>query len=433
MRWFKWAVVGAWFGFHGWLWTMLPPVPRARLIGTDCRFSADGQHLLTISGKSVREYSVSSGSLTRELRAQIDDTDGAYGWETSAGGRRAVVFNRCGNCVLIDVETGRQTRQTDIGNRVNSIGDNIRLTADGSLSVHYCSQDANITHGLRVCNVETGRARLVELAAQPNQVRIDPEGRFAAVTNRNSDAGKLGVQFIDLATGEECGSDSFLGNEWKLRSGFSPDGKFFAADLSTRDYTKNMESAVFIWDVARAKTVARIADSWFQGWRADGWLVARRWNGGILDVDIDPRSGDQRPVTPQPGVGGVLMDRTGRVLVVDRARMRRLPALVEKILEWLGRPSPDDSWKDIQCCDLAGQELARVPSPNPNVAEISPDGDLLAVQSFGYDGMIDLYDLPPHTPGGIILALMIAEVSLLIAWTAWRRRRHSSHHSGING
>jgi hypothetical protein len=34
-----------------------------------------------------------------------------------------------------------------------------------------------------------------------------------------------------------------------------------------------------------------------------------------------------------------------------------------------------------------------------------------------------LWDIPPRTPGGIVLGLMIVEVALLITWTARRLPR----------
>ena len=80
--------------------------------------------------------------------------------------------------------------------------------------------------------------------------------------------------------------------------------------------------------------------------------------------------------------------------------------------------------------EAAGRDCFALPGPNRSTAAVtsiapwqaihlSPDGQTLAVSACG---AIFVWDIPPRTPGGIVLGLMIVEVSLLILWTAWRRR-----------
>jgi hypothetical protein len=68
-----------------------------------------------------------------------------------------------------------------------------------------------------------------------------------------------------------------------------------------------------------------------------------------------------------------------------------------------------------------------------HLGTINPDyGNLIAL-AFARDGSavatpnkfgtVSVWDIPPRKPGGIVLALMIGEVGLLTAWTAYRRRR----------
>jgi hypothetical protein len=58
---------------------------------------------------------------------------------------------------------------------------------------------------------------------------------------------------------------------------------------------------------------------------------------------------------------------------------------------------------------------------NHGLPMVSPDGRTIA--GFDHTGWgVCLWDVPPLTPGGIVLLLMIAEVGVMIAWTARRRR-----------
>ncbi len=419
MRRLAYTLAAGWLGLHGWLWTQLPPMPSARVPGTDCRFSADGRRVVTKSGRSVCEYDVATGRRIREWEAPFGDSTDACEWEPSADGRRAVIYNRRGDCVLFDFTSGRQEQLPDLGPDDDSRGNTLRLTADGRFLVSYRHRIGDVSHALRVDDTATGRECSVELDGRPHSVKAAADGRTAAVTSIY--AGDLVVQFIDLTTVQVCRRATAYGREWGLRRGFSPDGTLFAADLSAPGYSTTVGSAVFVWDVASGQTVARLADSWFEGWRADGRLVARRAGVQVVDVVVEPRTGAEWPLTPQPGVGGVEMDATGRVLVTDKART--LPWSVRRVLKWFRRPNADEIWNVLQCYDLDGRELAEVPASYFYAPQVSPDGRLLAVRSKVTDGMIDLYGLPPRKPGGVVLGLMTAQVGLLTVGTAWRRGR----------
>ena len=66
-----------------------------------------------------------------------------------------------------------------------------------------------------------------------------------------------------------------------------------------------------------------------------------------------------------------------------------------------------------------GRERSTVWTKNSQRFSLSPDGTTLATlefdNPFDIEGKIYLWDIPPRTPGGIVLGLMIGEVGLLIA------------------
>jgi WD40 repeat protein len=420
MRWLKWTLVAAWLGLHALLWTLLPPVPLARVAGDVCQFSADGRQLITNTDRIIREYDVESGGLLREWQADLQDPRNFYAWESSARGRRAVIYNDEGDCVLIDFDSGSQTRLPNLGD--GGLLRSIELTPDGRKLVHGRVRPKGFEHQLRIYDIDSGGERLVDLAGKPNHVRIAPDGQMAAVTCGEIlgivSAGELNVYFIDLATGEIRGRDTVRGR-WCLRSGFSPDSKYFAADLSGPGFSDNLISGVCVWEAASAKIIARIPDCYFDGWRSDGQFLGRR----SLDVIIDPRTGSEQPISPQPGVpSGVEMDRSGKVLLVNEEL--RAPEGIAALLSWLGAAQRKDYSSDFRCYDLSGRELIRVQSRSANqfATEISPDGRHLAISPPVEDGTINLFDIPPRKPGGIVLGLIIIEVTLVIAWTSWRRR-----------
>jgi hypothetical protein len=84
-------------------------------------------------------------------------------------------------------------------------------------------------------------------------------------------------------------------------------------------------------------------------------------------------------------------------------------------------------WKVL---DLESGRTCEGTCANANIVGISPDGQLLLTQDLNDFAGYDLWGIAPRKPGGLILAAMIAEVSLFIAWTVWRRR-HSRRRFGI--
>jgi hypothetical protein len=112
-------------------------------------------------------------------------------------------------------------------------------------------------------------------------------------------------------------------------------------------------------------------------------------------------------------------DEAGTHLIVKHVRPIRGP--MRRVKNWLKPGSGDSLTAEWECFDLDGRTIAAVPGWTGGCS-VSRDGKYFAVGS--PDGKaVDIYDLPRQNPGGIILGLMIGEIVLAIAWTAWRRRR----------
>jgi hypothetical protein len=388
-----------------------------RVSGTDCRFTADGQRLLSWDGRSVREYELATGSATRTWRAQFDEPDGDAGWSPSSDGRRVAVWANSGECVLIDVDLDQQSRLGYLDTNPLSRALPPQFTPQNQSIVHVRPRTNDSPIALCAFDGSTGGRQLAELDERPTDVRTAPQGNDVAVIGSLGDS--LAVQFSDVMGDRPSRRDVFRGDHWGLRRGFSLDGSMFAADLAAPGYTTLAESAVFVWDVASGKTMVRIPNCWFEGWRADGRLVLRKVNPEASDVVYDPRTGSEVLLSPQPGNGGVEMDRRGRVLVTDKART--WPSFVVSVLDWLGRSEANYQWSVLVCRDLDGNELAELAASYQYTAELSPDRSLLAVQSRLGENSIEVYELPPRRPGGLVLAALIGQVGLFTSWTVWQR------------
>ena len=204
-----------------------------------------------------------------------------------------------------------------------------------------------------------------------------------------------------------------------------PDGggkHLAAATSSTRRPDGPEYPRLITWEIATGRRVQTVEHAWGCGWCADGRLVVRNEDGDCYFADAElNRQGDVPIPTRLTGMDDLGVDDAGNHLLVKCVRPTREP--LRHVKNWLKPGSGDSFTAQWECFDLGGRKIAAVPGWMGGCS-VSRDGKYFAVGSL--DGKtVDVYDLPQRTPGGVILALMIAEVGLALGWTAWRRRRLS--------
>ncbi len=411
-----------WLAVHGWLWSVLPPVPHLRLPAAAlAEFGDEGRLLVTADAVRIRRYKTASGRLEREWRFAdwLPPGTQVHRLIVSRDGRRAIVYSAEHGHIFTDLDTGRQT---PLPTQPYGLGD-VRFTPDGRFVVCLAAKPDDRFNALSVWEIDTGRERVYDLSGRASCFDLSADGRMAAVWCSILDAHlrpqRYCLEMLDLNQGRHERRDVTHGNFGGVLA-FSPDGRTLVTTAGP--LSPSAQWMVSTWTVPDCRQRATMAEARCCGWRENGRLALEREDGTLFSADAD--LSQIIPLSParRPGDGLVRMDESGRHLLFG-AVQRRSAVLVSVLNRLLAEPIVEN-WVELTCYDLSGRALARVPSEYYFCA-VTPDSQFLAVPSPG-ERSIDLYTLPTRKAGGFVLALMIAQAGSLTAWTAWRRRRRQS-------
>ncbi len=451
MRWLKWMLVAGWIGAHALLWTLLPPVPR-HTIQVDftppsfwqlpaCTFTPDGLAFVVNRESAIDVFNVEIGKLERRIPRPPGSSGEPTDLVMAPIGRRALVYDQPHNSPLfIDLEDGRTVLLPPFGGPggTSYLGGFARLAVfapDGQGFVRSDWATADKEQFARFFKCATATATAWRLPDYAEHLAFAPDGRWAAAIARRvkvSNNSGEGVCLIDTSAGRVIAIAVTSVGAYGIPA-FSPDSRTLATGKMRWPKGANLSgmwlpAAVQIYDVPSLTPLATFHEESLVGWCPNGHLVTASESflsvGPIIRVR-DGRTGSLLAehcisASAPPWRTEWLPDTFRGPLMV--ARLEYGPPHW-KI--WLRQHLP---WRIVEARETSvfqvvdvesGNVVAAFPESAENVA-VSPDGRTAAV----VDGNeIRIWDIPPRTPGGIVLGLMIAEVGMAIAWTMWRRRQ----------
>jgi hypothetical protein len=453
MRRLKWALAAGWLGVHALLWTVLPPTPIVRLpcalppwrtagspyrqpgwecfedrkTRSDFAFVAGGRRIVTRETASLSIFDMHSRQSQPAWRFDAPAAN-FHTLMVSPNGDRTVVLNSQGPAYAVDLNKGDATMIDEPARLLAAA-----FSADGKQCV-YLADGPVFRWALYSQDIATGRTASHRLSNQPETLAVSPDGRTAAVGVADNFQGSRdqeswgGMEFVGLAANGTSHLDKVCRLGQWLGCGISPDGRTLVGSFSNYlpfpAQRANFRPGPYVatWDVPSGRRRATLDHAWSRGWCADGRLVIRTEDGDCFFADATLARQTSLPF-PLAESDELFVDEAGRHLLVKH------PWKPNVVIEFI-RTRLKLDWKDPgaywECFDLTGRRETAVPGWGDGCS-VSPNGEYLAVRS--PDGnAIDVYTLPPSTPGGIVLGLMIVEVAFFIAWTAWRRRvsRHTT-------
>ena len=202
-----------------------------------------------------------------------------------------------------------------------------------------------------------------------------------------------------------------------------------AITVATQDARGKWGSVTELWNTHTGRLVANVGTGRVAGRKMDGRFVVEDETSACIIDAADGTEIARWPFSPQSVLNPAYVESGDRFIV--RGIDFRWPSSIQWLLQRLsGQPiNPMLMQSEWVVYDArTGRSRGQVPCEPQYRFALAPDGKTLAVPCG--DGL-RVWDIPPKKPGGLILALMIAEVSLLIAWAMWRRRiapkgRHNS-------
>ena len=259
-----------------------------------------------------------------------------------------------------------------------------------------------------------------------------PDGRTLAVWVDGGNQASSYVLILDMPTGREIGH-MITPPAALSRLKFSPDGQTLAASgfgpppQTMPSYAWVQLSGCCFAQIDQRNTRRKVRR--LDSRRPTPVLEGR--SASLLDGRTGAKVSDWNP----PGLSGKRFFRgtfaRGSIAIVESVQTSALRVTAINRLAAGGVISYEhfrDYQKSLHLYDShTGDEKEVIWIQGQDDFSLSPDGQTLATLQF--TGHIDrkaniyVWDLPPRTPGGIVLGLMIGEVALAIAWTAWRRRR----------
>jgi hypothetical protein len=412
------AAVAGWLVVHAWLWTLLPPVPYARLPhGYRLEFADDGRRLIANSFGHIAIYDTVTASVIREWRFGRENFAGWSGYPcnnltVSRDGRWAVAYSMEDHGdFLIDVENGRSQR---LPGEFNEAGF-IEFAPDQRHIVTTPGAEA-----LVVWDVFAGRVKTITVPGRHYGMALTPDGRAAAIGGFIGDDNRhtAFVTLIDLTTGRSIVRDKVPGG-LSEQLYLSADGSTLIAEVWRR-VGEETETGVVAWSLPDLRRRAERSGARFCGWLADGRAVLRLADGDCVTTDADLKATTR--------IGSLSVIDSAQVYVFNhdphiwvRHKMER-SGLLAFFFENVMSDRENSDWSVWDCYDLAGRKLTTMAGCEEGSGELISNGRIAAVRSPDRDAIL-LYRFPPPTPGGFVLGLMIVEVTVAIAWSAWRRRR----------
>jgi hypothetical protein len=323
---------------------------------------------------------------------------------------------------LIDLDTGQAAALPAWENFITADDPCIGFLPDGrtawQLDVVMMPQMDVV---MRVWELPGGPVRVIPIEwrlYEPLSVSADGR-RLVAHLHRMNPAPGL-VRVLDLAAGRVAHTLP-LGGRRVLRTALSPDGRTVAV-TACRTYEGGARGVaeVELWDAETGRQIGPVGEGLTPGWNAAGRLAV-----------LDCGSGVRR--TPGPGGAEVVrwpmpldhfpydaqLSPNGRFLLDGHDH--HLPDPIRWLFERLpGRPFDPDKETFVHTVHDAqtGRALAAIGVDVLGTVALAADGTALAT---GSANGLRLWDIPPQRSGGIVLAVMIAQVGLLTAWTAYRR------------
>jgi hypothetical protein len=461
------TAVAAWLAAHAWLWSVLPPVPRHTFPAEasastpaspiTLAFTPDSRSVVVLGAAHIRVWDVESGRLDREWPWPAAAPDGRTYFPTytiSPEGRRmlliisAPVAPAAGHfgLALFDLGTGRVTalpplglgpyagwwRQLDFMYFYPYILSG--FSPDGRLIAMPVGLTEPGSFAVRMWDIDAQAGREVPIDGPGHPPVFAPDGRTLAVWVDGLPSAESHVLLIDSATGDRLGRLVTPAGEYVWLS-FAPDGRTLTVcgrdSSSARRSTDPEDYWMQVWDVPTRQRHATLRDARNVGWDADGRLIVLGSAG--LHVH-DPRAGTRLAawdVSEQHRHNTLLCEKFVGRGIVFLISIHDPPAWQTWIAERLTLPDRLVPRHRIAVHLLdthTGRDRAFVWAgpANHGLPMVSPDGRTIA--GFDHTGWgVCLWDVPPMTPGGIVLLLMITEVGVLTAWTAWRRRRVVRH------
>jgi WD40 repeat protein len=461
MRWLKCGLVAGWVGVHAWLWMLLPALPFVMNDRVQCvlpftlpsayylsdwsrwpsgdivsspynnfAFADCSPTLVAGDATSIHIYDLATRRVQRTWEIGVtgpNPENGVEVWALSADGRYAVVKNGGDTIWLMNLVSGVLSKLSD-GRGVHF---RARFTADAD---HPQSQRLLLMNGwtLSIVDPESEAISQVHLANLGEVLAVSPDGHTAAVgvssnysgSHRSSDV-RLGLELIDVAVCKTMNLDDFHQSGRWLSCRIAPDGRTVAGSVSIRAPTRpGTQTSVeypclMTWDVGTGRRLQTVTHAWDCGWCADSRLVVRNEDGDCYNADAELKRLGELPLSGRlTAMHELSVDHAGKFLVVKQ--VRPTGELLRRFRNWLKPGSADSFTAAWECFDLAGRKVVAVPGWTGD-CDISHDGKYFAVGSPG-GRFVDIHSLPTPDPAGVALALMIAEVAVLIAWTARRRR-----------
>jgi hypothetical protein len=328
------------------------------------------------------------------------------------GDRILLIGRRTGKVFAVDLQTGVTTGLPELG--VAAEGTTFQGVTPDFKTLIQCVPTSGDTRALRIHNLSTGADRLIPLPDPVGDLRVSADGCRAVGTLGAGLSHQPRLFIVDLS--EARIRHLFTLNAFPIRPDVSPDGRRFA--FTGWDGLEAFQAQ--LWDADSGKTIMTTVAGAVVGFNADGRLVVRDDTGYRL-YDAAGTVVANWPANKEDVPRIHHMAAGGRFFAAPN--MSEYPAALRWLLERLpGRPiDPDGEQVNWTVLDArSGRKHGTVPGDDVSEINLAPDGTTLVVElSEG----LRAWDMPPRKPAGFILALMIAEVSLAIAWTALRRRR----------
>jgi WD40 repeat protein len=423
--------VAAWLGVHAWLWTLLPPVPRWTVQGFvphSFAFTPDGRSLVTADPAEVIVWNTTTGRRERTIPRpgrRPTDSDRQAVMMMSPTDRRVIVYGAGGSLsqrpYLIDIDTGKADALSTFADMVPGDDPVIGFLPGGRAGFQLA---VSLADGgdvvMRLWDLPDGPRRTFPIESRLyHDLSFSADGRRAVAVLHKLASAPGTIQILDIVGARITHTLRF--DRKVVRAALSADGR--TAAISTCPiYEGGAQgvSEVELWDADSGRRISSLGAGLGRGWTAAGQLlVLNRQTVRLLRApDGAEVARWSAPESNDIYSGELTAD--GRFLVVTHTHY--LPDAVRWWYERLpGQPfDPNRSTEHYAIFDAqTGRELANLGTGKPKQVTLAADGSAFAIADVD---VLWFYDIPPRIPGGIVLGLMIAEVGLFTAWTAWRRR-----------
>jgi WD40 repeat protein len=379
------------------------------------KFSADGRRL-AVAGYPSGVLQVWDPAAGKEL-SRVETPPGLRGtdnyvvltadWKTAfvpvqgrkvvrddKDGEKRVTIDFAGEVQVWDVATGKPRSAVKLA--PNRGASEVAISPDGTRLItiearSYDPKGAKFVPHAVVFRDLTGDGPPVELVDGFSAVAFDPLGRTFAMATPDREAGQGQLRLHDARTGRPTAVLVEKSKDGFFSPVFSPDGKRVAAAFGTAGKTS---ARVRVWDVASGREVAELVPTEPVTWLQHAFSP----DGRFVTANTDK------------GVGYVWDAATGKVVLTVRVGEKGFTRAVAvspdgRLAAAVGRPvlnsgefgrDPDPAYLPqprVVLYDLTtGKVIDTLVCPHgvPGPAAFSPDGQTLAVGSYGAVHLFDV-------------------------------------------